>query len=94
MQAFQLLKLSIFPVMIAMRILDRQETSCAEYQVALHVHFSTQRIAMYMPAHTHTHTHTLVNHPQAQNTYAQSHTYTHMHPDSITQQLVTHKHTY
>lgn len=56
MQAFQLLKLSIFPVAIPMRVLDRQATSCMEYQVALHVHISTQRIATYMHTRTHTNT--------------------------------------
>lgn len=88
MQAFQLLKLSISPVVMPMCVLDGMETSCVEYKVALHVHISTQRIATCMqPAHTHAR-----RSPPA--TYAQSHTYTHKHPDSITRLLVTHKHTY
>lgn len=66
MQAFQLLKLSISPVAIPMRVLDRQEMSCTEYQVAVHVHISTQRIAAYMRTHTHTHECSHANH--AQNT--------------------------
>lgn len=56
MQAFPLLKLSIFPVAIPMRVLDRQEMSGMEYQGALHVHISMQRIATYMHTHARTHT--------------------------------------
>lgn len=67
-QAFQLLKLSISPVAIPVRVLDRQETSRVEYQVALHVRISTQRMAMYTHAER-----TRTNHPQA-----------HKHLDAIT----------
>lgn len=75
MQAFQLLKLSIFPVAIPMRVLDRQEMSGVEYQVALHVHISTQRIATYMHTHECTNVHT--NHQQAKNTCAITHSHAH-----------------
>lgn len=83
MQAFQLLKLSISPVAIPTRVLDRQETSRAEYQVAARVHISTQTYSR------------IYAHARASTRHLRPIThYTRVHPDSITRLLVTHKHTY
>lgn len=71
MQVFQIVKLSIFPVTIPMRILDRKEISSMEYQVDLYVYISMLHITMYM--HTHEYTHT--NHQQAK-TLTHNHTVT------------------
>lgn len=80
MQVFQTVKLSIFPVTIPMRILDRQEISSMEYQVDLYVYISMQHITMYMHTHAYTHEYTHTNHQQAK-------TLMHNHTDTCTYPL-------